>query len=172
MSQMKKVLSGLSLLAFVVCGSLARADELTPAKRADILHLFELTGAGKIGDQMAVMMVQQMRPALLSCKGCTAQTADVVQHEVLGLFRENISAPGGLLDRQVPIYDKRFTHDEIKQLIAFYESPIGRKLTGELPGIMADGVSAGQQWSTALRPELQRRIREALEREHIQLPLK
>jgi hypothetical protein len=27
----------------------------------------------------------------------------------------------------VPVYDKRFTHEEIKQLIAFFDSPIGNK---------------------------------------------
>jgi hypothetical protein len=30
----------------------------------------------------------------------------------------------------VPIYDKRFTHEEIKEILAFQQSAVGKKLNG------------------------------------------
>jgi uncharacterized protein len=32
-----------------------------------------------------------------------------------------------LFDEYIPLYNKYFTHDDIKQLIKFYESPIGKR---------------------------------------------
>jgi len=41
-----------------------------------------------------------------------------------------------------PIYARHFTVDELHQLIAFYQSPIGLKAMKELPQVMAEFVGA------------------------------
>lgn len=45
----------------------------------------------------------------------------------------------------VPIYDKYYTHQEIKDLITFYESPTGKKTVEKTPIIMAESMSLGQK---------------------------
>ena len=40
-----------------------------------------------------------------------------------------------------PIYARHFTLDELRQLIAFYKSPVGAKAMRELPQVMAEFVA-------------------------------
>jgi hypothetical protein len=47
----------------------------------------------------------------------------------------------------IDIYVKHFTEDEIKQLIAFYQSPIGRKMVREMPVVMKEGAEVGQEYT-------------------------
>ncbi|MFA5059573.1 MAG: DUF2059 domain-containing protein [Candidatus Omnitrophota bacterium] len=47
-----------------------------------------------------------------------------------------------IIERLVPVYDKYFTEDELKGLIAFYQSPLGKKLLRTTPMIMQDGMAA------------------------------
>jgi hypothetical protein len=48
----------------------------------------------------------------------------------------------------VGIYDKHFTDDEIKGLLQFYGSPLGRKFAAEMPKIASDIQAANQAVST------------------------
>jgi uncharacterized protein len=45
------------------------------------------------------------------------------------------------LDAESQIVSRHFTLQELKDLSAFYESPLGRKLTGETPKIQAEMMS-------------------------------
>ena len=45
----------------------------------------------------------------------------------------------------LPIYDKHYTHQEITELIAFYQTPIGQKTITVLPQIAQESMTAGQE---------------------------
>lgn len=154
-----------AILALALCGLAvsARADELTAEKAADIRTLFELTGASKIVDQILAAALQQVGPSLRNCKDCTERTAQIVEREIRQIFHEGFAAPGGLLERQVQIYHRHLSHQEIREILAFYRSPVGVKLNQALPAITAEGYQAGREWGQSLAPELRRRIGAALE---------
>jgi hypothetical protein len=67
---------------------------------------------------------------------------------------------GEMINLVAPIYAKHFSHDEIKQLIAFYESPIGRRLIAEQPGIATESMAVGQQWGQKLAARMMQKLRE------------
>jgi len=48
-----------------------------------------------------------------------------------------------LVDLLVPIYEKHFMAGEVRELIRFYESPIGAKLAATTPALLIDVVQAG-----------------------------
>lgn len=50
-----------------------------------------------------------------------------------------------LNSKLVPIYKKHFTQEEIKELIAFYESPIGMKMSKETPAITQESMQLRQK---------------------------
>ncbi|MCL2831780.1 MAG: DUF2059 domain-containing protein [Treponema sp.] len=58
------------------------------------------------------------------------------------------------MDIYVPIYDKYFTQDDIKQLIEFYESPIGKKLIEQTPSIINESYAGGQAWGQQIGEEI------------------
>ena len=61
---------------------------------------------------------------------------------------------GELENVYVDIYDKYFTTDEIRQLIAFYNTPVGRKLLDRQPLILKESMLAGQQWGQKIGAEV------------------
>ncbi|RYU95059.1 DUF2059 domain-containing protein [Emticicia agri] len=50
----------------------------------------------------------------------------------------------------VPIYDKNYTHQEIKDMIAFFESPTGKKMVEKTPAIIAESSNIGREWGQKL----------------------
>lgn len=48
------------------------------------------------------------------------------------------------------VYQRHFTHDEIRVLIDFYSSPLGKKLTGLYNEINRDLVPVSRSWSSQL----------------------
>ena len=54
------------------------------------------------------------------------------------------------------------------QLLAFYQTPLGRKTTQIMPLIMNEGASSAQ----SLTPEIRKRLRAALKKEGLELPRK
>jgi hypothetical protein len=88
-----------------------------------------------------------------------------MDRELMALFSEKMSAPGELIDQVIPVYDKHFTHQEILELLAFYQTPIGKKTILVLPKVTNESMLAGQRWGQSLGPEIERRIINSLTRE-------
>lgn len=50
-----------------------------------------------------------------------------------------------LVDATVPIYAREFTVDEVKQIAAFYRTPVGAKMLAMAPKLMGEGMQLSQQ---------------------------
>jgi hypothetical protein len=50
----------------------------------------------------------------------------------------------------VPIYKRYFSHDEIKALVAFYQTPAGAKFTGTIGLITREATEISQEWAIGL----------------------
>jgi hypothetical protein len=61
-------------------------------------------------------------------------------------------------ERLVPIYDQYLTHEDIKGLIAFYESPLGAKLLGVMPQMTQESRRAGQAWGKEFAETVHQRL--------------
>jgi uncharacterized protein len=162
------MITGAVLLLF--CTSSVCAEELTPSKKADIQKLLEVINVSRMADQLGTLTVQSLRQSLRSCNNCTPQTFDVIEHETLGLYRERRSAKNGLNERMVTIYGKHFSHAEIRQLLAFYATTLGKRLLTESPLISQEGLIAGQRWGQSLTPDLESRFRAAFAKAKLPMP--
>jgi len=61
----------------------------------------------------------------------------------------------------IAILDKNFTDDEIKQLIAFYKTPLGQKVLTQMPVVMQQSEQLGQTWGAQVGARVAERIRAA-----------
>lgn len=111
------------------------ADSMT--KESDVHRLLELMGVGKIGEQMGTQMFSSLRTAV-------PNIPEKVWQDLMAEFQDEFSAEK-IINLSIPIYSKHFTASEIKELIAFYESPLGRKMTGEMPAIAQEAYVAGER---------------------------
>ncbi len=146
------------------------AETITPAKKADIRTLLKVVGASQTCEQMGSLTVQTLRRSLRSCSNCTQQTFDIIERETLSLFRAHTNDVDGPMDRMIAVYHQHFSQAEIQQLIAFYETPLGKRMLAEAPLISKEVLAINQRWAESLGPELDSRLKAALSKAKLPIP--
>ncbi len=143
----------LAAAIFAVCVfGTAQADE----KREDIYRLIEMTGTVKIADQViATTMHQAMNVMRVANPNIPESVLDEIEKE--GLAEFNRSLPG-FIELVAIIFDVNFTHDEIKDLIEFYESPTGKKIIEKMPLVMQQSMAVGERWGEEVGKRVAERI--------------
>ncbi|WP_158247201.1 DUF2059 domain-containing protein [Geothermobacter hydrogeniphilus] len=145
----------LILLSLAVAGPVS-ADPLTPAKSAGIRYLMQLTGTDNMEPELSGQLKSRARQALKADGDKISERVEaIVDFEVRQLLAERRDL---LEDKLMHIYADHFSHDEIKQLISFYRSDIGKKSLRVLPAIRTESRETGRQWGETLVTELVRRI--------------
>ncbi len=131
------------------CGTALGQSDLSAETQKDIRKLMELTGSRNL-------IVQIMNQVL----GPVKQAMPNVPEEFWTNFMAKIDT-GKLIDMTVPIYAKHFTHEEIKELLAFYQKPIGQKVIATLPAVMQESMLAGQKWGQKLGQQVVEELKAA-----------
>lgn len=72
----------------------------------------------------------------------------------------NKDALSRLLDLILPVYQKHLTHADLLQLIAFYESPVGKKFAEKSPLIVQESMIAGQEWGRQIGEKVVNKLKE------------
>ena len=169
---MLRAAAWLIAMSLVVSGA-ASGAEMAAEKRADIRQLIGATGGHKLGAQIAETTSRSVAMALRTTRpDIPDRFYTVMGRELAALFEERIDAPGGLIERLVEVYDKHFTHAEVRELLAFYRTPIGRKSLEVLPALTSESMAVGQAWGQSLGPEIRQRLQTALQREKLDMPRK
>ena len=128
--------------------SAAAPTEDKTAKLSDIRKLMNLTGGGDVGKQVVEQMLETFK-----------QSNPDIPATFWDEFMKEIDA-NQLIELNVPIYDKHLTHEDIKGIIAFYESPVGKKFIEVLPKIVEESYAAGQQWGYGIGTKLRSKLEE------------
>jgi uncharacterized protein len=118
------------------------AAKIPPEKRVDILKLMELTGADQIGLQVVGQIKNQIASKLKE-----------EDQKIFDLLIEEVD-PSEAMEFMVPIYSQHLTHEDIKQLIIFYQSPLGQKIRTVMPSINQEANQAGQAWGKKIATEV------------------
>ena len=157
---MKRCLISLALILATVCtmaGQQAASDAPT---REDILKLFDVM---HVRDQMKQVMVQVMKQVRVmgheqikkSDPGVTDEQIAKVDAMSDQLFKD--MPIDGMLDDMIPVYQKHLTRQDVDAMVAFYSTPTGQKILGEMPAMTAEGMQAVQ-------PRLRKMIDETTEK--------
>ena len=129
----------------------ASVTTIDPVKEAEIRQLLALTGASSLANQAMDNMEKSMRPLMTS-----SLPAGEYREQLVNLFFQKFHEKREstkLLDLIVPIYDKYYTDQDLKGLIALYQTPLGQKMLTVLPKIMAESQAVGGQWGQQLGRE-------------------
>lgn len=131
-----RALALVSALAFCLsCGPAEdRASLPSSSVVEDIDRLIRVTGY----EQMLPAMLDQMVAPL---KSINPQVPEEVWDELIAQFDAS-----EMIDLMVPVYQKHFTHDEIRQLLEFYSTPLGRKIIAVLPAVTQECIAIGQDY--------------------------
>lgn len=155
---------------FIFHGKITLGQELTEEKARDIDRLLKMTCALKIGLQFSDLFVQQLSQALKNARPDIPQKAfDIVESVVGEVIAEEIEKPSGLRRDMRFIYHKYFSHEEVREMIAFNSTSLGQKIIRVMPILIQEGMQAGQKWGQSLVATLQQRLAARLEEEGIQM---
>jgi len=128
--------------------SASGSPKIDAAKEADIRRLMDLAGVRQLVMQVMDGMEQNIKPLMMN-----ALPPGEYRQKLVDLFFAKFHAKadlGQLLDLAVSVYDKYYTHDEIKGLIQFYESPLGQKLSATQSKMTGELQEAGRKWGEGL----------------------
>lgn len=135
---MKKVIVAAAVIAAFALGLAAGAESAqdAAAKRADAVKLMSLAEVDKLGANSIDRMIMVMQKALPA-------VPEQFWQETRASMR-----PDDLNMQLVAIYEKNLTAEDLKQFIAFYESPLGRRMLEVMPLVQAETFATAQRWST------------------------
>ncbi|MFT7035990.1 MAG: hypothetical protein ACJA2S_004516 [Cyclobacteriaceae bacterium] len=116
----------------------------------DILRFLEINGSKQTMAPMVDQMVKQFRSMNSS-----------VPNDFWTLLKLDLTADmTDLMKKMVPIYKKHLTHEEVKGLIEFYESPVGKSFTSKSGLIMQESMQIGQQWGMQIGGKIQQKLKD------------
>lgn len=151
---MKKLLPILFLSVFFFTNTYAQD------KVSDLKTLFKIMNSDQMINSMFNSMVPIMKQqANESIQGDNAKAK--FDSYVEFMMQETKELSNTLINKEmVGIYDKIFTHEEIKDLIRFYESPTGKKMLEKTPEMTALLMNS---MMTDYMPKFQEKLTKKLE---------
>ncbi len=161
------------LLLIVLLASnvqISSAADIGAEKKELIDQLLVQTGqsAISVGKQFSDAFIQQMIIVLKQANpNIDARAFDIVNEEVTALINEEIVLKGALSEAIYPIYSKYFSAEELREMIAFNNTELGKKMIKVMPIITQEGMQAGQALGQSLAPKIQERIVARFEKEGI-----
>ena len=137
-----------------------------PELRADIRRLMEMNGATSLGVQFANILAEVVLDAVKRRNpGISDRAVAIVKDVVSKEVAEEMSGPDNIQEQLVDAYAKHFTHDDITALLAFYSTPVGRKLVAAQPFVMQDAAAIGQKYAQAHAARMASFVQERLRAE-------
>jgi hypothetical protein len=81
-------------------------------------------------------------------------------NEVAGRLRTEFSPRREqIIDQIARLYAQRFSEAEMKEVIAFYKTPVGKKFVTEEPSLIDQGLQRAENWSRQMQEEVLNRFR-------------
>jgi hypothetical protein len=155
---MRKLTLAAALLALTAAAAPAQQTAAAPAAPAHTTDPARLAAARTVVDAMNVQKVLDASINTMM-KVQLEQNPGLAQFEtVMRDFFAKYLSWTALRDGYAQMYADRFTTDELRQLAAFYQSPLGRKVAETTPDLMQAGSDLGRDAVQAHLPELQAAI--------------
>jgi uncharacterized protein len=148
--------AGVLGLALAALAGPLHAQQPSPATLAAARELMELKGAQDLVAPIVVGVIEQTKGGILQTNPGLSKDLDEVSAQLRNEFQQRI---GEVTNEIVRLYAQRFTEQELKDVIAFYKSPAGKKILAEEPKILDETYARTQQWANRLQSEVMTRMR-------------
>jgi hypothetical protein len=129
-----------------------------PAPNEAMRAAQELITIMRATDQIKQIMptiMRALKPAIVQGRPEVERDYDTLMPLLLGSMNARMDE---LVGQMASVYARNFTPDEMRQLTAFYRSPLGQKLLEKMPTVMQESMSLGQAWGQQIGGELQQRM--------------
>jgi hypothetical protein len=151
----------MTLFAFAAIGIVRPAAAQTPAEPspASILlakQIVELKGVKAMFQPMVRGVVEKTKNMFMQTNFMWGKDLNEV---AVVIEKELEPRSSELIDATARIYASHFTEQELKQLLTFYQSPLGQKMTAVEPKALDESMANAGRWGDNLSLEVIDRMR-------------
>ncbi len=138
-------------LALIAACAPAWSQQPSASAIATAKELITLKGGTAIYEPIVPGIIERARRVLLQANPMLGKPLG----DVAGKLRADIGARGAeLVNEAAKLYALRFTEQELKDALAFYKTPLGRKMVEEEPKILDQSLKDAQIWADKLSEEV------------------
>jgi hypothetical protein len=148
--------TGLAFCLFAVGASPLRAQEPPAASVALAKELIVLKGGNVMLDPIVPGVIESAKNVLLQTNPMLAKDLNEV---AANLRKEMEPKREELVNVMARSYAQRFSEAELKELLVFFKTPLGKKMITDEPQIIDQSMSRTQVWANAFSEQMLARFR-------------
>jgi hypothetical protein len=150
-------------VALVVASPAAHAQshQSSPASLLIAKQLVTVTGATALFNPLIAGVVEQAKNLYLQQNPGLAKDLN----EIANKMRKDLQPRFAELTNEIAkLYATHFTEQELKDILAFYRSPAGKKLLAQQPDVVDASMRFTQDWANKLSEQVTAKMREELKK--------
>ncbi len=164
-------LNRLALVAALAFGSVvmagaARAQAPSPGALAAAKELVSIKGAGSMFDPIIHGVIESAKNQFMPTNPQLATPLTEVANQ---LHKEYEPKRAELIELVTKIYAQHFTEAELKDIVAFYKTPAGKKMLAQEPIAIKQSLDAAQAWANEFSDAVLQRFRVEMQKKGYKL---
>jgi hypothetical protein len=149
-----------ALVALAAVGIAAPAPAQSPQPSANSIliakQIVQLKGVQQMMDPIARGVVEKVKNVVMQTNFMWAKDINEVTAQ---MHKEFDGRSSEMVDTAARAYASHFTEPELKQILTFYQSPVGQKMVVEEPKAIEDSMSGAATWADNLSVDIMNRMR-------------
>ena len=137
------------------------APNPSPAALMLAKQIVELKGARQLFTPLVRGVVEKVKDQFMQTNFMWAKDLNEVAATLEKSYAPRVDE---LVDMSARIYASHFTESELKQLLAFYQTPVGHKAIVEEPKALDESMAGGGQWGENLSDEVIVKMRDEMKK--------
>ena len=146
-------------LGLALSASMAGAQQPSAAAMATAKELVTVKGVKALYDPLVTGVIEKAKGMLLQTNPMLGKDLN----EVAAKLRAELAPRGAeVVTETARLYATRLTEQELKDAVAFYKSPLGRKLLVEEPAIADQSMKSASSWAEKFSEEVLNKMRDEM----------
>jgi hypothetical protein len=147
---------GLLALALAISAKPATAADPSPASILIAKQIMQIKGVDTVFGSLVRGVVEKVKNQFMQTNFMWGKDLNEV---AINLEKEYAPRANELVDMSAKVYAQHFSESELKDLLAFYQSPVGRKMVVEEPKVIDESMASAGQWGDLLSEDVVTRMR-------------
>ena len=148
-------------VALSLASPAAYAQQPSAAAMATAKEIVTITGATALFNPLIAGVVEQAKLLFLQQNPALSKDLNEIAAKMRGDLAPRFSE---LVNEVARNYAVNFTEPELKDVLAFYKTPAGKKLLSEQPKVADASLRFAQTWANALSDQVIAKMREELKK--------
>ena len=154
--QSVRVLCVAAVLGVTLAAAANAQTRPTPAALLLAKELIDLKGATKAFDPLVIGVIEYHKNLFMQTNPNLGRDLNQITQQ---LVTELAPRRAEMQQELARVYAQYFTEQELRDALAFYKSPLGKKLISEEPKALEDSMKSADEWSRKFAEEVAGKFR-------------